>query len=209
MVEQSLGCLFIVAAPSGGGKTSLVKELVSHVSDIAVSISHTTRDQRVGEEDGVHYFFVDDLQFETMVQQGLFIEHALVFDRCYGTSRAQIEARLQQGIDVVLDIDWQGAEQIKRIYPEAVGIFILPPSLAALKARLLARQQDDDAVIEKRMQRARDELAHYPAFDYLVVNDDFEQAASELQSIVVAHRLLRERQMKKQRELLSFLLKSS
>ena len=209
MIEQSLGSLFIVAAPSGGGKTSLVKQLVSELEQLVVSISHTTREIRVGEEQDVHYHFVNELEFAKMVEKGDFIEHALVFDHFYGTSRVQIEKHLRQGMDVVLDIDWQGAAQIRHLFPDAVSIFILPPSLDILQQRLMDRQRDDATVIEKRMQRARDELSHYAEFEYLIVNDEFEQAAFELKSIVVSQRLLLGRQMKAQRELLSFLLKSA
>lgn len=209
MVEQSLGSLFIVAAPSGGGKTSLVKRLVNELTQIEVSISHTTREKRSGETQGVHYFYVNEAEFAEMIDKKLFIEHAVVFDHLYGTSHLQIEERLRKGVDVVLDIDWQGAAQIKLLFPDAVSIFILPPSLAILKKRLMDRQRDDEAVIEQRMQRARDELSHYNEFDYLIVNDDFDKASDELKTIVVAHRLLLARQIQVQRELLSFLLKSA
>ncbi|KGP63381.1 guanylate kinase [Legionella norrlandica] len=202
------GNLYIVAAPSGGGKTSLVKKLIETVCNIEVSISHTTRPMRPGESDGVDYFFVDDEQFISMVNEGAFIEHARVFNHLYGTSMAQINKRLKFGIDVVLDIDWQGAEQIRHSYPDAVSIFIIPPSLEALKERLMNRGQDKDHVISERMIKAKDELGHYPEFDYLIVNDNFEKAAMELQSIVIANRLKIERQVNKQAKLLSFLLSS-
>ena len=209
MVEHNFGSLFIVAAPSGGGKTSLVKALIQELSSsIAVSVSHTTRAMRPGETQGVDYFFVDEPTFSRMIDEGDFVEHAHVFEHLYGTSRMQIKDRLQDGIDVVLDIDWQGAQQIKQAFPDAVSVFILPPSLEVLKQRLLSRQQDASHVISKRMQRARDELSHYQEFDYLIVNDDFASAALELKAIVVAHRLRMKRQSFKQRELLSFLLSS-
>ncbi len=209
MAKQALGRLFIVAAPSGGGKTSLVKKLVDGLENILVSISHTTRDQRAGEEEGKDYFFVTEAVFEDMAEKGTFIEHARVFNHLYGTSKDEIQRQLAAGMDIVLDIDWQGAEQIKAAFPDAVTIFILPPSLDALKRRLTKRQRDDTAVIEARMQRARDELSHYDAFDYLIVNDNFNQAASELRSIVVANRLMAARQIQKQSKLLSFLLSSA
>lgn len=202
------GCLFIVAAPSGGGKTSLVRHLVAHMDNIVVSISHTTRNKRPAEVDGVDYFFTDPAMFQHMVETNAFVEHAQVFDHCYGTSFAQIMDRLQQGIDVVLDIDWQGAQQIKRAFTEAVSIFILPPSLQILRERLVSRQQDDVSVIAHRMQRAQDEMRHYNEFDYLIVNDDFEKAASDLAAIVMAERLRRGRQLIQQRKLLSFLMTS-
>lgn len=200
------GTLFIVAAPSGGGKTSLVQRLVQALPGIEVSISHTTRDRRPGETDGVHYFFVDEATFVDMIQQNAFIEYAQVFEHHYGTSMAQVKGRLAEGIDVVLDIDWQGAQQIKHLFPQAVSIFILPPSLDALHQRLESRQRDSADVIQRRMARARDELSHYAEFDYLIVNDAFEQAAQDLQAIIVSNRLQTSRQVKKQQQLLSFLL---
>jgi guanylate kinase len=208
VAEQNLGSLFIVAAPSGGGKTSLVKKLVDGLDNILVSVSHTTRDKRPGEVDGEHYYFIDSADFLKMVSANAFIEHARVFKHLYGTSKQAIEKQLAEGQDIVLDIDWQGAAQIKTIFPNAVTIFILPPSLEILKRRLLKRQRDKVDVIEERMQRACDELSHYDAFDYLVVNDNFNHAAAELRAIVIANRLLSARQIQKQHKLLSFLLSS-
>ncbi len=202
------GNLFIVAAPSGGGKTSLVKKLIETLDDIEVSISHTTRMMRPGEQNGVDYFFIDEEEFIHMINDCAFLEHARVFNHLYGTSMEQITNRLQNGIDVILDIDWQGAEQIRRSFPDAVSIFIIPPSLDALKQRLLNRRQDKDEVISDRMKKAQDELSHYPEFDYLIVNDNFEKAAMELGAIVIANRLRIERQINKQSKLLSFLLSS-
>lgn len=202
------GNLFIVAAPSGGGKTSLVKKLVESLEDIEVSISHTTRAMRPGEQHGVNYFFIDENEFIRMIDESAFLEHARVFNHLYGTSINQINERLQKGIDVVLDIDWQGAEQIRRSFPDAVSIFIVPPSLDVLKQRLLDRRQDKDEVISDRMRKAQDELSHYPEFDYLIVNDNFEKAAMELEAIVIANRLRIERQINKQSKLLSFLMSS-
>lgn len=207
-IEEDVGRLFIVAAPSGGGKTSLVSRLIQDLDRIEVSISHTTRQKRPAEVDGVNYFFINEDHFTDMIEEGAFVEHARVFDHFYGTSVAQINERLQAGIDVVLDIDWQGAQQIKRMYSDAVGIFILPPSLDALRQRLMNRQQDDQQVIQKRMQRAHDEMSHYQEFDYLIINDDFEKAVFELISIVNAERLSMGRQVIRQRKLLSFLLAS-
>ena len=208
VVAQNQGRLFIVAAPSGGGKTSLVKKLVDGLDNILVSVSYTTRDKRPGEVDGEDYFFVDEKTFLDMAQKGEFIEHARVFKYLYGTTKRAIERQLSQGKDIVLDIDWQGAEQIKAIFKEAVTVFILPPSLETLKKRLLKRQRDNQDVIAERMQCACDELSHYDVFDYLIVNDNFNQAAAELRAIVVANRLLRARQIQKQGKLLSFLLSS-
>ncbi len=202
------GNLFIVAAPSGGGKTSLVKKLIETLEDIEVSISHTTRAMRPGEQNGVDYFFTNEEKFMHMIDDCSFLEHARVFNHLYGTSIEQITQRLQNGIDVILDIDWQGAEQIRRSFPDAVSIFIVPPSLDVLKQRLLNRRQDKDEVISDRMKKAQDELSHYPEFDYLIVNDNFEKAAMELGAIVIANRLRIERQINKQSKLLSFLLSS-
>lgn len=208
MAETYRGNLFIVAAPSGGGKTTLVKQLVTTLEDIAVSISHTTRDQRPGEINGQHYFFVDHSQFEMMIEAQEFIEHAKVFNHYYGTSHAQINERLEQGVDIILDIDWQGAAQIKSHFKEAISIFILPPSLSTLEQRLIHRQRDNSEVIEQRMQQACDEMSHYKEFDYLIVNDDFDKAFLDLKAIVTAYRLQIQRQIVKQRKLLSFLLTS-
>lgn len=208
IVGDYSGNLFIVAAPSGGGKTSLVKKLIETLDHIEVSVSHTTRAMRPGERDGVDYFFIDDKEFINMVNDNAFLEHAKVFNNFYGTSIEQINARLACGIDVVLDIDWQGAEQIRCSFPDAVSIFIIPPSLGALKQRLTNRQQDNHEVISDRMKKAQDELSHYPEFDYLIVNDDFEHAAMELGAIVIANRLRVQRQVNKQSKLLSFLMSS-
>lgn len=206
MTDNYSGNLYIVAAPSGGGKTSLVRHLVTTLDDIEISVSHTTREIRPGETDGTDYYFTNEEKFMEMVNDNAFIEHARVFNNLYGTSEAQIKERLRLGIDVVLDIDWQGAEQIKRIFPKAVSIFIIPPSIEELERRLMNRRQDKDEVVSERMRRAQDELSHYPEFDYLIVNDNFEHAAVELRAIVIANRLKIERQINKQTKLLSFLL---
>jgi guanylate kinase len=209
MTDHDYGTLFIVAAPSGGGKTSLVKKLVSQLDNIAVSISHTTRKKRPGETEGIDYFFVNEEEFSRMIEEKAFIEYAQVFNNHYsGTSVAQIKDRLQAGIDIVLDIDWQGARQIKHLFGDVVSIFVLPPSVEILKQRLMARKQDDKDTISHRMKCAQDEMSHYEEFDYLIVNDDFEKAAEELTAIVIAHRLRMSRQKQKQSKLLSFLLSS-
>lgn len=206
MAGNSLGTLYIVAAPSGGGKTSLVRQLVETLDGIEVSISHTTRPMRPGEHDGQDYFFVSKSEFLTMIDNKAFIEHAKVFDNLYGTSIAQITQRLERGLDIVLDIDWQGAQQIKSLFSDAVSVFIVPPSLPVLRQRLLNRQQDKEEVIDDRMRRAQDEMSHYHEFDYLIVNDEFEQAAKELNAIVIANRLKMQKQAIKQAKLLSFLM---
>jgi guanylate kinase len=185
------GQLFIVAAPSGAGKTSLVNALVTKLDKIKISISHTTRPRRPSEQDTVNYFFVEQPQFQQMVQQGDFLEHAEVFGRQYGTSRQWVLEQLQQGIDVILEIDWQGAANVRQQLPQTKSVFILPPSLAELANRLTARQQDDSATINYRMKCAQQEIEHYPEFDYLVVNNDFDQAVAELAAIVTAARLER------------------
>lgn len=209
MLCDNQGTLFIVAAPSGGGKTSLVKKLLHDVGSIEVSVSHTTREMRPGETNGIDYFFTSDVDFQKLIEQNAFVEHACVFNHFYGTSFHQIKERLSSGIDVVLDIDWQGAQQIKQAFSNAVSVFVIPPSLGVLKQRLQDRRQDNDDVIEDRMKRARDEMSHYSEFDYLIVNDDFDAAAAQLQSIVIAHRLRTARQSIQQRNLLSFLLSST
>ncbi len=202
------GNLFIVAAPSGGGKTSLVKALISELDDIEVSVSHTTRSQRPSEVHEVNYFFVKESEFQLMIDKGDFVEYAEVFGHFYGTSKMQIMNKLHQGIDVILDIDWQGAQQIKRKFPQANGIYILPPSLDALRQRLRERNQDKEHIIETRMAKAKNELSHYDEFDYLVVNEHFENALEDLKSIVVAQRLRTVSQQFRQQKLLSFLLSS-
>lgn len=199
------GSLFIVAAPSGAGKTSIVKELVKNLDKVETSISHTTREKRPLETDGVDYFFISEQEFCKMIKNGDFVEYAHVFNNYYGTSVAQIDARLKTGIDVVLDIDWQGAQQIKRLFPSSVGVFIVPPSLAALQERLHLRAQDDVEVIKRRMQQAQSEMSHYVEFDYLIVNDDFSKAVSQLIAIVKSKRLTLQRQIAKHKDLLSLL----
>ena len=179
----------MVSAPSGAGKTSLVKELRTHTEGFTVSVSHTTRSQRPGERHGVDYYFVTKEAFDAMVENGEFLEHARVFDNQYGTARATVESQLQSGADVLLEIDWQGARQVKRLLPECQTIFILPPSREALQRRLQGRGQDDEATIARRMRDAVAEMSHYAEYDYLVVNDDFQTALQELRSIVIANRL--------------------
>jgi len=187
-MSDPLGTLYVISAPSGAGKTSLVKALLEKTAGIGVSVSHTTRAMRDGEQDGLDYHFVDKVTFEKMVEDSAFLEHAQVFDNFYGTAVANIEATLQQGDDVILEIDWQGAEQVRKQLPYSVNIFILPPSQVALEERLRGRGQDSDEIIARRMRDAKSESSHYSEYDYLVVNDDFDNALMELRSIVLARR---------------------
>ncbi|HVL01506.1 MAG TPA: guanylate kinase [Dongiaceae bacterium] len=183
------GTLFVVSAPSGAGKTSLVKALVESTTNIHVSVSHTTRTQRPGETHGVNYFFVDKDQFGTMLNEGAFLEQAEVFGNLYGTSKQAVADKLKSGVDVVLEIDWQGAQQIRRQAPEAVSIFILPPSRHVLEQRLIGRGQDPAEVIQKRMAQATEQISHHVEFDYLIINDDFDKALLEMRAIVQSLRL--------------------
>ena len=204
--EQAKGTLFIVSAPSGAGKTSLVKALIASLGNVVVSVSHTTRPSRPGEVDGVNYHFVDEETFLKLRSEDGFFEWAEVFGNLYGTAKAGIDDQLARGIDVILEIDWQGARQIREQRDDAVSLFILPPSTATLRQRLTARGQDNDEVIEKRMLAAKAELAHYNEADFLVLNDVFERALEDLQSIVRACRLKQEKQSKNLRNTLSDLL---
>ncbi|WP_237059693.1 guanylate kinase [Microbulbifer sediminum] len=200
------GTLFTVSAPSGAGKTSLVKALVDGDSRVTVSVSHTTRPMRPGEQDGVNYHFVRREAFLEMLGRDAFLEHAQVFDNFYGTSQEWVQETLDKGRDVILEIDWQGAAQVRRLLPDTVGIFILPPSQETLRERLTGRGQDDESVIERRMSQAIDEMSHYVEADYLVINDDFQVALGELQSIVTSQRQRLERQQERHRDLLQALL---
>ena len=200
------GILYIISAPSGAGKTSLVRELVSKLDDVVVSVSHTTRAKRPGETDGIHYYFIDNPTFTSLIEAGAFLEHARVFDNFYGTSQQHVEQQLAEGKDVILEIDWQGARQVRRIIKDSQSIFILPPSREALKQRLISRGQDDARVVERRMQDAVNEMSHYAEFDFLVINDDFEQALTELKAIVTSNRLQQSRQAQKHETLLQELL---
>jgi guanylate kinase len=191
---MSLGTLFIISAPSGAGKTSLVKALLQRLPDVSVSISHTTRTPRPGEQHGVDYYFTDKSQFATMVGAGEFLEHAAVFDNFYGTGRAKVHDELQAGRDVILEIDWQGARQVRSSLPDAVSIFILPPTRETLRERLGARGQDSEQVIGRRMRDAVGEMSHFTEYEYLLFNDDFEQALGELEALFMARRLRLEAQ---------------
>lgn len=201
------GKLFVISAPSGAGKTSLVKALKAEIPSLRASVSYTTRERRPAEVDGQDYHFVSVNQFKDMLAQSAFIEHAKVYDNYYGTAKHTVEEQLQQGIDVILEIDWQGAQQIKQQLPESISIFILPPSIAILQERLVSRGQDSAAIIERRMQTALNEISHYAEFDYLIVNDDFQQALFELQSIITTYRLKLKRQQQNLQPILLELLK--
>lgn len=201
------GTLYIISAPSGAGKTSLVKQLIAEMSDLTVSVSHTTRAKREGELHGRDYFFVPVDEFKRMIGQQAFLEHAQVFDNFYGTAKQTVENNLAAGLDVILEIDWQGAQQVRQMIPASRSIFILPPSIDVLKQRLQNRGQDSDDIIARRMSDAVAEMSHYAEFDYLVVNDDFLKALAELKSIVIANRLVRDRQQQRLAELLPTLLR--
>lgn len=203
---MTTGTLFIISAPSGAGKTSLVRQLVEDMDNLLVSISHTTRQQRSGEIHAQDYFFVSMDEFKTMLSNQAFLEHAEVFDNCYGTARQTVESNLQEGKDVILEIDWQGAQQIRSALRDCISIFIFPPSIEVLWQRLQNRGQDSDEIISKRMKAAVTEMSHYAEFDFLVVNDDFNQALFELKSIVTAGCLKTDRQQLKLGKLIQSLL---
>lgn len=200
------GKLYIISAPSGAGKTSLVKQLKNDMDKLVVSVSHTTRAMRNGEVDGIDYFFVSVDAFKAMIEAQAFLEHAQVFDNFYGTAQKTVEANLAQGLDVILEIDWQGAQQVRKMLPDSISIFILPPSIEILKQRLESRGQDNDETIARRMRDAVTEMSHYPEFDYLVVNDDFDLALNQLKSIITANRLLQSTQQQALAPLLQNLL---
>jgi guanylate kinase len=203
---MSKGTLFTVSAPSGAGKTSLVRALLVRDQQIQVSVSHTTRPMRPGEVDGRDYCFIDHSQFQAMVNAGDFLEHAQVFENYYGTSTAWVEQALQQGTDVILEIDWQGAKQVRRLMPDAQGVFILPPSREALRERLQGRGQDKKDVIDRRMQEAISEMSHYTESQWLIVNDNFDSALQQLHGIISSQRLLTKKQQYNHQALLMELL---
>ena len=201
-----IGTLYVFSAPSGAGKTSLVKALLDSTSHIGVSVSHTTRAPRPGETDGQDYHFVSKEAFEQLIGKGAFLEHAQVFDNYYGTSQHWVESELAAGRDVILEIDWQGAQQVRRLMPETVSVFIAPPSIEALQQRLSQRGQDDADTIERRMKDARSEMSHYGEYDYLIINDDFDNALQELRAIVIARRHRLEAQSQRHADILQSLL---
>ncbi len=204
--EAAPGLLLVISAPSGAGKTSLVNALVQRDRNILVSVSHTTRPKRASETDGSDYHFVSQAEFHTMRDAGEFLEFAEVFGHFYGTARSLVQSELQAGRDLLLEIDWQGAQQVRRHYPGAVSIFVLPPSRPALAERLRNRGQDDDAVIARRTAKAVTEMSHYGEYDYLLVNEDFERALSDMETIVAAERLRTPRQSTRLGTLLDELL---
>lgn len=211
MNNQSLlykGSLFTIAAASGSGKTSLVTALNQAMSNLQVSISHTTRAIREGEQEGRHYFFVSKQRFLGMIAADEFLENAEVFGHYYGTSKQWVENALMSGIDVILEIDWQGSAQIRRQFPTSTSIFILPPSIAVLRERLLNRQQDSMDVIDRRLAMANKEISHCTEFDYLVINDDFDHALDDLRTIIKAKRLETSAQLKRQSKLVEDLLQN-
>lgn len=201
-----VGNLYVVAAPSGTGKTTLVKALTDSVPGITVSISHTTRPKRPNEVDGVNYHFIDLATFDEHIQHHDFLEHAMIFGNGYGTSKRMVAETLASGVDVILEIDWQGHQQIKQLFPDSISIFIMPPSLADLKSRLEIRNQDKPDIIAIRLADAQETLSHIHEFDYIVLNDDFSHALADLSSIIYAGRLLEKRQSRKFAGLLSTFL---
>ncbi|WP_248804010.1 guanylate kinase [Pseudomonas sp. MWU13-2100] len=205
-MTHSTGTLYIISAPSGAGKTSLVKALIDAEPQIRVSVSHTTRAMRPGEANGVNYHFVERAEFVRMVEHGDFLEQAEVFGNLYGTSQSHLQQTLDEGHDLILEIDWQGAEQVRRQMPAARSIFILPPSQQALRQRLTNRGQDSDAIIEGRMREAVSEMSHYVEYDFLIINDDFAHALDDLKAIFRANRLRQGPQQQHFTQLLSELL---
>ena len=201
------GHLYIIAAPSGAGKTTLVRMLLENDSGIRLSISYTTRAPRPGEQDGREYNFVDMATFQGMVGRGEFIEWAEVHGNCYGTSRPWIEAEMAAGRDVLLEIDWQGAQQVKKLFPAAIGVFVLPPSMPELERRLSGRGTDSAEVIARRLAAAQDEMRHVPEFDYVIINDELQRALADLLSVVRASRLRLEAQRDRHADLINDLLR--
>ncbi len=199
---MNTGTLYIISAPSGAGKTSMISKLLESLSDAEMAVSHTTRQAREGEIDGKHYHFISADEFLNDVHENKFLEHANVFGNHYGTSRAAVDVLLEKGVDVILEIDWQGAQQVRDLMTNALSIFILPPSKAELEKRLRGRGTDSDEVIAKRLSQSCDDIKHYDEFDYVVINDDFDIAVGELQSIFQANRITLEKQKQKNRALL-------
>jgi guanylate kinase len=189
-MTKDSGRLFVISAPSGAGKTSLISALVEEMANLVISLSYTTRAKRPGEIDGVHYDFVPQETFDQLLEQDEFLEHAQVFDYHYGTSKKWVAERLAKGYDILLEIDWQGARQVKSLFPhQYVNVFIAPPSLENLEERLIARRQDSVEIIATRMAKAREEMSHYDEYDYLVVNSQFDEALRDMKAIITAERL--------------------
>ena len=204
---MNLGKLFIITAPSGAGKTTLVHALVSQDKNLCVSISHTTRPARVGEENGVNYHFIEKSEFTTRLSEGDFLESAEVYGYHYGTSKLWVSEQLNKGLDVILEIDWQGAQQIRKLYPDTCSIFILPPSIEALTERLTERAQDDSETIDNRMQQAQGVMEHVAEANFVVVNDDFQAALQDIRAIIRSQRLEVTSQQRNLSELLTSLVK--
>jgi len=205
---MSSGTLYIISAPSGAGKTSLISSLLENIDDAEMTVSHTTRQAREGEVDGKHYYFVTADNFLNDVDNNLFLEHADVFGNHYGTSKKSVELLLEKGVDVILEIDWQGAQQVRTLMPEALSIFILPPSKVELEQRLRGRGTDSDAVIAKRLGQSCDDIKHYDEFDYVVINDDFDESVQQLASIFYANRVTLKKQLENNKALLEELTSS-
>jgi len=202
-IVMSSGTLYIISAPSGAGKTSLITKLLEGLDDAEMAVSHTTRPQREGETDGKHYHFVSADQFLTGIGNDEFLEHAHVFGNHYGTSKKAIKDITSKGIDVILEIDWQGAQQVRKLMPEAESIFILPPSRAELEKRLRGRGTDSDEVIASRLAQSCSDMTHYNEFDYIVINDDFDKAMGSLESVFQANRVTLAKQEQRNKALLN------
>ncbi len=204
--EADCGMLYIISAPSGAGKTSLVKALLEEMDLIEVSVSYTTREKRPGEREGVDYHYITKERFEQMIAEEQFIEHAEVFGNYYGTSKRQIKEKLKAGIDIILEIDWQGAQQVRTQFDSCTNVFILPPSRQELLSRLQERGQDSHEVIQQRMNEAIEQLSHYDEFEYLIVNDQFSHALGELKALIYAFRLRQTTQCRRHHSLIDALL---
>ena len=203
-----LGSLIVVSAPSGAGKSSLIKALLTLEPELKVSVSHTTRPMRPGEVDGEHYHFVEREEFERMAVGNAFVEYAEVFGNLYGTAKSSLEGPLYEGRDLILEIDWQGARQVRACFPDAVSIFIAPPSIEALRERLRCRGQDSDEVIDRRMREAGSEMSHFEEYDYMVVNDEFDDALQQLRCLITGAGLRCDRQKRRWSLLMHSLLAS-
>ena len=204
--ETDCGMLYIISAPSGAGKTSLVKALLEEMDFIEVSVSYTTREKRRGEREGIDYHFVDQATFEKMIEEDQFIEHAEVFGNYYGTSKQRIKEKMQAGIDIILEIDWQGAQQVRKQFHHCTTVFVLPPSRHELLSRLNERGLDSSEIIEKRMNEATEQISHYKEFEYLIVNDQFAHALGELKALISAFRLRQTTQCRRHHNLIEALL---